>query len=253
VSQDVDVQLKVWKDLAISKQILMGAATDALGLDSECTTDELKTALSEAIKRARDADLEIQQTRSQAEQQVDEFGTRTKTAERARIEAEEQVAVAAKARQQAEHQLATGKADNTEALKKARAEVTDRQNKLKAISKALADTPENVVRKLKTLKKQKMDEARLRGQAETRLQAMRKEKSKLEAELETQKATLESATELLEQTKALHETCLQADETIKGLSDKKKDHITIPAFDAAAFEALEQDQPEEQSKKQLKK
>ena len=252
MSQDVDVQLKVWKDLAISKQILIGDDTDALGLDSECTTDELKSALSEAIKRARDADLEIQQTRSQAEQQVDEFGKRTKTAERARIEAEEQVAEAVKARQQAEHQLATGKADNTEALKKARAEVTDRQNKLKAISKALADTPENVVRKLKTLKKQKMDEARLRGQAETRLQAMRKEKSKLEAQLETQKATLESATELLEQAKALHETCLQADETIKGLSDEKKDHITIPAFDAAAFEALEQEQPEKPSEKSSK-
>ncbi|MCP4333297.1 MAG: hypothetical protein GY785_11635 [Gammaproteobacteria bacterium] len=244
MSHDVDVQLKVWKDLAISKQILMGAATDALGLNSECTTDELKSALSEAIKRARDADLEIQQTRSQAEQQVDEFSKRAVTAERARIEAEEQVAEAVKARQQAEHQLATGKADNAGALKKARAEVTDRQNKLKAISKALADTPENVVRKLKTLKKQKMDEAKLRGQSETRLQAMRKEKSKLEAQLETQKSTLESATELLEQAKTLHETCLQADETIKGLSDKKKDHITIPAFDAAAFEALEQDQPE---------
>jgi len=243
VSQDVDVQLKVWKDLAISKQILMGAATDALGLNSECTTDELKSALSEAIKRARDADLEIQQTRSHAEQQVNEYSKRAVTAERARTEAGEQVAEALKARQQAERQLVTGKADNAEALKKARAEVTDRQNKLKAISKALADTPENVVRKLKTLKKQKMDEAKLRGQAETRLQAMRKEKSKLEAQLETQKATLESASKLLEQAKALHETCLQADETIKGLSDKKKDHITIPAFDAAAFEALEQDQP----------
>ena len=253
MSQDVDVQLKVWKDLAISKQILMGAATDALGLDSECTTDELKSALSDAIKRARDADLEIQQIRSQAEQQVEEFGKRTKTAERARIEAEEQVAESLKARQQAEHQLATGKADNIEALKKARAEVTDRQNKLKAISKALADTPENVVRKLKTLKKQKMDEARLRGQAETRLQAMRKEKSKLEAQLETQKATLESATELLGQAKALHETCLQADEIIKGLSDTKKDHITIPTFDAAAFEALEQEEPEKPPKKKPRK
>ena len=88
MSQDVDVQLKVWKDLAISKQILMGAATDALGLNSECTTAELKTALSEAIKRAREADITIQETRSHAEQQVSEFGQRTETAELARKEAE---------------------------------------------------------------------------------------------------------------------------------------------------------------------
>jgi colicin import membrane protein len=239
VSQDVDVQLKVWKDLAISKQILMGAATDALGLNAECTTAELKTALNEAIKRAREADITIQETRSHAEQQVGEFGQRTETAELARAEAEAQVATALDARLQAERQLGAGKADNAEALKKTRAEVTDKQNKLKAISKALADTPENVVRKLKTLKKQKMDEAKLRTQAESRLQKMRKEKSKLEAEVETQKSTLASVGKLLEQVKAMRETCIQAEATIKGLSDKKKDHLKLPKFDEAAFEALE--------------
>ena len=239
MSQDVEVQLKVWKDLAISKQILMGAATDALGLNSECSTEELKTALNEAIKRARDADISIQETRALADQQVEEFRQRAETAERARSEAEEKVAIAEAARSQAEHQLTAGKADNAEALKKARAEVADKQNKLKAISKALADTPENVVRKLKTLKKQKLDEAKLRGQAETKLQKTRKEKSSLEAEVETQKATLADVAKLLEQVKAMRETCVQAEATIKGLSDKKKDQISLPEFDEAAFEALQ--------------
>ena len=239
MSQDVDVQLKVWKDLAISKQILMGAAADALGLGAECTTAELKTALNEAIKRARDADITIQETRSHAEQQVGEFGQRAETAELARAEAEKQAAEALEARQQAERQLSVGKADNTEALKKARAEVTDKQNKLKAISKALADTPENVVRKLKTLKKQKMDEAKLRTQAEARLQKMRKEKSTLEAEVESQKSTLASVGKLLEQVKATRETCIEAQATIKRLSDNKKDQLKLPAFDETAFEALE--------------
>jgi tRNA(Ile)-lysidine synthase TilS/MesJ len=240
VSQDVDVQLQVWKDLAISKQILMGAATDALGLDSECTTDELKTALDQAIQRARDADINIQQTRSQAEQQIADYKARTDTAEKARAEAEEQVALAVKAREQAEQQLTKGKADNAEALKKARAEVTDKQNKLKAISKSLADTPENVVRKLKTLKKQKMDEAKLRTQAESRLQSMRKEKNKLETELEARKVVLESAATLIEQIRNLHETCVKAEATISSLSDKKKDQITVPDLDEAALEALQQ-------------
>lgn len=240
MSQDVEVQLKVWKDLAISKQILMGAATDALGLDAECTTAELKAALNEAIQRARDADLNIQETRSQADQQVAEFRKKAETAEKARAEAEETATAAIKACEQAEHQLTKGKADNAEALKKARAEVTDKQNKLKAISKALADTPENVVRKLKTLKKQKMDEAKQRGQVESRLVSMRKEKAKLEAELETSKTTLESATKLVEQLRAMHETCVKAEATIAGLSDKKKDQITVPELDAAALEALEQ-------------
>ncbi len=240
MSQDVDIQLQVWKDLAISKQILMGAAADALGLDSECSTAELKIALDQAIKRARDADINIQETRSQAEQQIAEYQKRTEAAEQACLDAEENVAAALKQREQAERQLAGGKADNAEALKKARAEVTDRQNKLKAISKSLADTPENVVRKLKTLKKQKLDEAKLRGQAESRLQSMRKENSKLEADLEAQKSALESAAKLLEQLKTMHETCVEAESKIKTLSDKKKDQLKIPALDEAAFEALEQ-------------
>ena len=240
MSHDVDIQLQVWKDLAISKQILMGAAADALGLDSECSTDELKTALNQAIQRARDADIQIQETLSNSEQQITEFKRRTEIAEQARSEAEAKVEESVNARAQAERQLANGKADNAEALKKARAEVTDKQNKLKAISKALADTPENVVRKLKTLKKQKMDEAKLRGQAESRLQSMRKEKSRLEAELEAQKPALENAATLLEQIKAMHETCLQAESTINKLSDKKKDQLKLPEFDVAAFDALEQ-------------
>jgi len=239
VSQDVDVQLKVWKDLAISKQILMGAAADALGLNAECTTAELKTALNEAIKRAREADITIQETRSHAEQQVGEFSQRAEAADRALAEAEEQVATALEAQLQAERQLSIGKADNAEALKKARAEVTDKQKELKAISKALADTPENVVRKLKTLKKQKMDEAKLRTQAETRLQKMRKEKSTLEAEVESQKSSLASVAKLLEQVKAMRETCIEAEARIKSLSDNKKDHLKLPAFDETAFAELE--------------
>ena len=115
MSQDVDIQLQVWKDLAISKQILMGAAADALGLDSECSTAELKIALDQAIKRARDADINIQETRSQAEQQVAEYQKRTATAEQACLDAEENVVAALKQREQAERQLAGGKADNAEA------------------------------------------------------------------------------------------------------------------------------------------
>ena len=117
MTQDADIQLKVWKDLAISKQILMGAATDALGLNAECSSEELKRALDKAIQRARDADINIQETRSEAERLVSEFRQRTEIAEAARAEAESRVAEAQEACEQAERQLAAGKADNAEALK----------------------------------------------------------------------------------------------------------------------------------------
>ena len=240
MTQDVDIQLKVWKDLAISKQILMGAATDALGLDAECSSEELKAALDKAIQRARDADISIQEIRSETERQIDEFRQKVAEAEAGRAEAEVRVESAERAREQAERQLSSGKADNAEALKKARAEVIDKQNKLKAISKALADTPENVVRKLKTLKKQIMDEARDRGQAESSLQSTRKIVSKLEAELESQKPVMENAASLLQQVNTLYELCQQADEKLGKLSDKKKDRLKIPDLDQEALQALEQ-------------
>ena len=68
-----------------------------------------------------------------------------------------------------------------------------------------------MLRKLKTLKKQKMDESKLRSQAESKLQAMRKDKGKLEAELELKSSALEQAEKLVATLKSLHETCTTAE------------------------------------------
>lgn len=235
---DVDIQLKVWKDLAISKQILMGAATDALGLDAECSTDELRAALDRAIQRAKDADINIVKIRGEADTQIAEMKALVESSQTAQAEAEAQVAESTKARETAERQLSIGKQENAESIKKARADVADKQNKLKAISKALADTPENVVKKLKTLKKQKMDEAKLRTQTESKLQATRKEKTKLEAELETQKTLAEKSAPLVEQVRELHGLCKEANKKIKSLSEDKKDLIKVPKLDEELLDSL---------------
>lgn len=236
---DIDIQLKVWKDLAISKQILMGAATEALGLDAECSTDELRSALDRAIQRAKNADVNIAKIREEADAELAEMKALVESSQKAKEEADELAAESIKARETAERQLAIGKSENTEALKKARADVADKQNKLKAISKSLADTPENVVKKLKTLKKQKMDEAKLRTQTESKLQSTRKEKKKLETELETQKALAEKAAPLAEQVRELHGLCKEANKKIKSLSEDKKDLIKIPKLDKELLDSFE--------------
>jgi septal ring factor EnvC (AmiA/AmiB activator) len=236
---DSEIQLQVWKDLAISKQILMGAATDALGLDAGCSTGELKEALEKAIQRAREADIDIVKMREQADQEIADMKAQVKSSEQRRLEAEERIAAAGKASDTAGKQLAIGRTENAEALKKARADVTDKQNKLKAISKALADTPENVVRKLKTLKKQKLEESRLNSQTESRLLATRKEKAKIEAQLETQKPLLEQGAKLIEQVRELHDLCTSQNKKIKSLSDDKKHVFKIPKLDQELLESLE--------------
>ena len=246
---DVDIQLKVWKDLAISKQILMGAATDALGLDSECSTDDLRTALDKAIKRAKEADINIVSMREQTDKELAEMKALVDSSQKAQAEAEEQVAESAKARETAERQLAIGKSDNADTVKKAKADVVDKQNKLKAISKALADTPENVVKKLKALKKQKLDESKIRTQTEAKLLSTRKEKTKLEAELQTQKELVEKSTPLVPLVRDLHGLCKEANKKIKSLSEDKKDLIKVPKLDEELLESLEPEVEAEDSKK----
>jgi len=236
---DNDIQLQVWKDLAISKQILMGAATDALGLDATCTTDELKAAMNKAIQQAKDADITVVTTREQAEKEIADMKQQVADSEQARIEAEAKIDAAVKARETAERQLSVGRAENTEALKKARAEVTEKQNKLKAISRSLADTPENVVKKLKTLKKQKLEDSKLRAQTEGKLQSTRKEKAKLETELENRKALNEQSLPLIAQLRELHSLCSKANKKIKSLSEDNKGAIKIPKLDEDLLENLE--------------
>jgi colicin import membrane protein len=239
VSQiDIDIQLKVWKDLALSKQVLMGAATDALGLDAECSSTELKEALESAIKKVKEADANILETKERTEKEIAEMKALVASSDQARKEAEDRIAAAEEAREIADRQLAAGRAENSEQLKKARADVADKQNKLKAISKALADTPENVVKKLKTLKKQKMDEAKLRTQVEARLKTTTKEKAKLEAELEAQKAFIEKASAAAEQIETLHKLCKDQNKKIKSLSEEKDDLFEIPKIDKELIEAL---------------
>ncbi len=235
---DVDLQLKVWKDLAISKQILMGAATDALGLDAECSTDELRSALDKAIKRAKEADANIVIIRDQTDLEVTEMKQLVESSLQAKQEAEAKVAEADKARETAERQLAVGRSENAEATKKVRADVADKNNKLKAISRALADTPENVVKKLKTLKKQKMDEAKLRTQTESKLQNTRKQHSKLEKDLKAEKEITEKTPALVEQVRELHGLCKEANKKIKSLSEDKKDQVKIPKLDEELLESL---------------
>ena len=245
MSQDIDIQLQVWKDLAISKQVLMSAATDALGLNAECSSTELKEALSKAITRVNEADANIIATREKAEKDVTEMQALVASSNQAREEADEKAAVADKAREAAERLLAIGREKNEETVKKAKAEVADKQNKLKAISKALADTPENVVKKLKNLKKQKLDESKLRMQFEAKLKTTRKEKTALETELEEKKSLLEKGETLATQAEELHTLCKDQNKKIKSLSEDKDDVFKIPKLDKDLVAAFK---PEESEK-----
>ena len=238
IQTDDEIQLKAWKDLAISKQMLIGAATKALGLNAECSPEDLRVALDESIKRTKEADANIIGIREQTDNELTEMKVLVAKSDEARTEAQTQATEATKIREATERQLTIGKSDNAKSLKEAKADVADKQSKLKAISKALADTPENVVKKLNTLKKQKLDDAKIRAQIESQLRSTRKDKVKFEQQVNEQKTQLERVTPLVEQIRELHSLCNRANEKIKSLSEDNQDMVEIPNLNEELLESL---------------
>lgn len=242
---DTEQQLRIWKDLAISKQMLMNEAATALKLKDDFSAEDLKAALDTAIKRARDADADMASTREQATAQINDSLEQVKKTNKARTEAETQRDDALKAQQLAEQQLANGRRDNAEALKKVKRQVEDKQKELKAINLALADTPENIVKKLKALKKQKLDEATGRKQAEDSNRVLKKDNKAQKEELEQLKSLSESSGALLLAYRELREW---ADSAKKASSDDLADIPTIDASILADIESATTNEEEEQTR-----
>ena len=49
----------MWKEITVSKQMLIRTATDALGLDPECSEEEFKAALEKGLKEIAAADTRL--------------------------------------------------------------------------------------------------------------------------------------------------------------------------------------------------
>ena len=84
----LELQLKVWKELAISKQMLMRTAAEALKLDPNCSQEELKVALDAALKKVADADQSVITAREQAKSSILGMEQKLATAQKAQAAAE---------------------------------------------------------------------------------------------------------------------------------------------------------------------
>ena len=204
---EADQQLKIWKDLAISKQMIMNEAASALRLKGEWTQDELKVALEDAIAKANDADTSMVKTREEADAAIAEMQEKVRKSEKALAEAQAKITTAEEAKATAERQLENGRKDNSEALKKSKLQVEEKQRELKQINQALADTPENVVKKLKNLKKQKHEEATARTKAEDQNRKYKKQVQEQEGKLENLENLTEDSGKLLEEYRSLRKYC----------------------------------------------
>ncbi|MDY6947356.1 MAG: hypothetical protein SXG53_16730 [Pseudomonadota bacterium] len=229
----LELQLKVWKELAISKQILMRSATDALKLDPNCSQDELKVALDAVIKKIAEADSSVTIARQEAKQAILEMEKKLQLAEKARTAAETTAEEVRLSHENASRQMEIERANFTKEMAQMKSFVADKDKAMKAINAALADTPENVVKKLKALRKEKQDEADGRRQVEATMNSLRKEKQQLDEQLS--KANDKGA-KLVTAYTDTHQLASKLHEQLKPLLTDQKDLPALPDLDKSLTE-----------------
>ena len=235
---ELELQLKVWKDIAITKQVLMRAATDALKLDPDCSADELKVALDAAIKKAINAEASVSEAQEHAKSAIGLMEKKVADSQKAQTIAEAAVKESANAKATYEQQMAVERDSHIKEMKKIKDQLVEKDKTIKAINKALADTPENVVKKLKTLKKQKFDEAEARKRVEGELAALKKEKKQLDQRISEMEEKLDGASTLVEQYRELRNAAEE-------LQTKAESANDLPELDEQLLSSLAQETQEE--------
>ena len=239
---ELELQLKVWKDVAITKQVLMRAATDALKLDPDCSAEELKQALDVAIKRAIDADVTVSKAQEQANTALAVMEKKVAENQKAQAVAENLVSETLEAKKTSEQQMAVERDAHLKEMKKIKDQLVEKDKTVKAINKALADTPENVVKKLKTLKKQKFDEAEARKRSESEVVSLKKEKKQLDARIKEMEEQLNNASKLVELHRELHKVAEDLHSQLEPLAKDASTLPAIPELDEKLLEGLENTQ-----------
>jgi colicin import membrane protein len=228
----LELQLKVWKELAISKQMLMRTATDALKLDPNSSQDELKDALEKVIKQITQSELDVIDAQKLSKRSVAEVESRLSSS----VKAENAARATATELQATLDRMTAAMAEErvtlAKEIQKSKERLLEKEKALKAINTALADTPENVLKKMNVLKKQKLDEATARQQIETSFSKLRTEKNEQDKKLADATASTEK---LVTRYRDLHESATKLREQLEPLA---KDVAALPTLDDDLLEEI---------------
>ncbi|MBC7982835.1 MAG: hypothetical protein H7Y02_03175 [Candidatus Obscuribacterales bacterium] len=233
----LELQLKVWKELAITKQVLMRTATDALKLDPDCTQEELKQSIDTVIKQNRVADASVASAQEQAKQAVAVMDRKMYASAQAQAAAEAARANLLATHENAMQQMATERVVVAKELQELKERLAEKDKALKAINTALADTPENVIKKMKSLKKEKQDEADGRRQLEGTFNTLRKDKQQQDKQMTELR---ENTTKLVTQYRDTHALCVTLQEQLKPLLADAAALPVVPELDSKLLESIEQ-------------
>jgi chromosome segregation ATPase len=238
VVQGTDID--IWKELAISKQILLRTVTDALELDAECGEEELKIALEKGIQQIISAESTVSAAKKENEATLSSMETRLKVSEGIRLEHELAIGELKAQKAATEALLDSTRTTSELELKKVTIQLDEKKKQLKAINVALADTPENVVKKVKSLNKKKFDDATAKKRLEDELRNLKKEKRELKGRNEKLESTSSQSVILAEKYRELQTLCETQFEQLKPLVDDETTLAALPELDEELLSSIDQ-------------
>ena len=233
------LDLQVWKEIAISKQLLIKTATDALGIPAECSEQELKDALEKGIKEIGEAETKIISVQSASAKSIATIEDRLRASERGRVEVDDSNTALADQKKALEKLIDSERKLHNKELTKVKTDLEKKVKQLKTINVTLADTPENVAKKLKVLNKKKFDESTARKRAEEDARSLKKEKQELQKKVKAHEESLKQAEELVEMYRELRSFSDEQYTELKGLVEDDVEMKALPEQDKLLLEALE--------------
>lgn len=217
--------------------MLLRTVTDALKLDSECSEEELKIALERGIKQILAAESVVATARKENEAAISGMETKLKASEEIRQQQELTIDELRSDKAAIETLLETTRKTSDKELMKVTSQLDEKKKQLKTINVTLADTPENVVKKLKSLNKKKFDDVTAKKRLEDELRSLKKEKREQTEKLES---TSSQSVILAEKYRELQTLCESQFAQLKPLVADESELAELPELDEELLSRIDE-------------
>jgi colicin import membrane protein len=230
------IDVDVWKEIAINKQMLIRVATDALNLDPECSEEDFKAALDQGLHEIATADTKVAAAKAEIQDNIDDLTTRLEAAEKSLKTRNAELETANKEIEKLKTVIEADRKLAADELQKLKSQVDEKAKALKAITTELGDTPANVAKKIKALNKKKHEDNTAKKRIEDELKNVKKERTE-----KTKKADAKEtqAKAILKGYQALQTYCDEQYNKLKELVEDSKTLASPPKLNEDLYADLE--------------
>lgn len=230
------IDIDVWKELAISKQMLIRTATDALGLDPECSEEDFKAALEKGLQEIAAADKKVAEAKVEIQATIDDLTDRLEQTQKLLKARDESLNQANAEIEKLKGVIEADRKVSADEIKKLKGQVDEKAKALKAVNTILGDTPQNMAKKIKTLNKKKHEDTTAKKRIDDELKNVKKERTEKTKKADAKEA---QAKTILTGYKALQTYCDEQYDKLKELVENEKDLKAPPKLDEDLYADLE--------------